>query len=139
MFIFLFVSYTKTNEKCGNYVLFPLLVLCTKVHSHLTFFVKTFLRIRNQHQILRFLISILKIFEEKKYFLGHISTFCKFLSRTSTKQLKKSKNVFYKCVLELALYPSIFVKSQNRCSLICILKLDLVSKHYRRQKGRPMS
>ncbi len=36
----------------------------------------------------------------KKYFLGHISTSCKLLSQTRTKRRNKTKNVFYKCVLE---------------------------------------
>ena len=36
----------------------------------------------------------------KKNILGHISTFCKLWSPTRTKRLKKTKNVFYKCVLE---------------------------------------
>jgi hypothetical protein len=35
-----------------------------------------------------------------KYFLGHISTFCKLLSQTRTKGAKKSEKIFYKCVLE---------------------------------------
>jgi hypothetical protein len=37
----------------------------------------------------------------EKYFLGHIRTFGKLLSQTRTKRRKKTKNVFYKCVLEI--------------------------------------
>jgi hypothetical protein len=80
-------------------------------------------------QILRFLIPLLKLIESmwKKYFWGHISTCCKLLSQTRTKQLKKTKNVFYKCVLEFnfsSIHGSVQLifskKSQNRCSLMAI-------------------
>ena len=41
----------------------------------------------------------------KKKFLGHISTFFKLWSQTRKKRLKKSKNVFRKCVLDLNFAP----------------------------------
>jgi hypothetical protein len=38
----------------------------------------------------------------KYYFLGHIIIICKLWSQTRAKRLKKSKNVFYKCLLEFS-------------------------------------
>jgi hypothetical protein len=94
------------KDKFRNYVLLPLLVPCTKVHSHITFFVKTFLLLFHFEISIKFCVFFTHIKNIwKKIFWGHISTFCKLLSRTRKKRLKKSKNVFYKCGLELALYP----------------------------------
>jgi hypothetical protein len=50
---------------------------------------------------LRFLISFLK---EKKFW-GHIRTFWKHWSQTRKKRLKKSKNIFSKCVLDFNFAP----------------------------------
>ncbi len=44
-------------------------------------------------------------FFQKKFFLGHISTFIKLWSQTRKKRLKKSKNVFCKCVLDFNVAP----------------------------------
>ncbi len=45
-------------------------------------------------------------FFSKKFFLGHISTFFKLWSQTRKKRLKKSKNVFSKCVLDFNFAPN---------------------------------
>ncbi len=42
---------------------------------------------------------------KKKTFLGHISTFFKLWSQTRKKRLKKSKNLFCKCVLDFNFAP----------------------------------
>ncbi len=59
----------------------------------------------------RFKLSIKLIPKSKsvvtKYFLGHISIFCKLLYQIPTKSIIKSKNVFHKCVLEFN-FASIF-------------------------------
>ncbi len=59
-------------------------------------------------------------------FLGHIITFFNLWSQTRKKRLKKSKNVFSKCVLDFNFAPikgSVFFiflkKSQIRCTLNC--------------------
>jgi hypothetical protein len=57
-------------------------------------------RIRNQHKILRFLIPIFYFW--KNNFFDHIGTFCELWSQLRTNRLKKTKNVFCKCVLELS-------------------------------------
>ena len=44
-------------------------------------------------------------FFQKKFSLGHISTFCKLWSQMRKKRLKKSKNVFCKCVLDFNFAP----------------------------------
>ncbi len=44
-------------------------------------------------------------FFQKKFFLGHISTFFKLWRQTRKKRLKKSKNVFSKCVLDFNFAP----------------------------------
>jgi hypothetical protein len=67
---------------------------CNFLHVH---FLLLFQRFKISIKFL--MIPILKIFG-KIYFLGHISTFCKLLSQTRMKWRKKTKNVFYKCVLE---------------------------------------
>ena len=60
-------------------------------------FFKLFLRIRNQREILRFFIPILKYF--------NISTFCNIRSQMRKKRLKKSKKIFCKCVLDFNFAP----------------------------------
>ncbi len=44
-------------------------------------------------------------FVKKKFFLGHISTFFQLWNQTRKKRLKKSKNVFCKCVLDFNFAP----------------------------------
>jgi hypothetical protein len=44
-------------------------------------------------------------FFQQNFFGGHISTFCKLWSEMRKKRLKKSKNVFCKCVLEFNFAP----------------------------------
>jgi hypothetical protein len=102
--------------------IFHLLELCTKVLSPLTFFVKTFLilfqRIRSRHQILCFFIPILKIFG-KNFWGGHISTFWKLISQTSSKHWK---TFFFMCNrIQFCIHPwvrtfNIFKNCKNRCS-----------------------
>jgi hypothetical protein len=71
------------------------------VHISITFllitffgciFSKLFQRIRNQREILRFLISILNFCS--------FSTFCNLSLQIRKKWLKKAENLFYECVLE---------------------------------------
>ncbi len=63
---------------------------------------------------------------KKKHFFWYISTFWKLWSQMRKKRLKKSKNVFCKCVLDFNFAPikgSVFFilkKSQIRCTLLCI-------------------
>ncbi len=78
--------------------------------KHLKYFL-----IRNQREILRFLTPF--VIFQKKNFLGHISTFFKLWSHTRKKRLKKSKNVFCKCVLDFNFAPikgSVFFISKKK-------------------------
>jgi hypothetical protein len=83
--------------------IFSLLLMFVKLVLLITFFgcifSQLFQRIRSQREILRFLTPFL-IFFQKIFFLGHISIFFKLWSQTRKKRLKKSKNVFSKCVLD---------------------------------------
>ncbi len=60
-------------------------------------------------------------FFKKNFFLGHISTFFKLWSQTRKKRLKKSKNVFCKCVLEIQ-----FCTHQRVCILYFLKKVKFV-------------
>jgi hypothetical protein len=68
----------------------------------ITFFVGIFLQlfqlIQNQHQILRFLTPMSKTFE-KNIFWIILALFANYEVKRA-KRLLKSKNIFYKCVLE---------------------------------------
>ncbi len=75
-----------------KYALFSLLLMFVKLVLLVTFFCA-------------FFISFFCIFLQKKIFWGHISTFCKLWSQTRKKRLKKSKNVFCKCVLDFNFAP----------------------------------
>jgi hypothetical protein len=78
------------SEKRGDIsVTFLLITFC--VH-----FSKLFQRIRNQREILRFLIPILNFLIN--FFFAFISTFCKLALAQETVQ--KRKIFFYECVLE---------------------------------------
>jgi hypothetical protein len=57
--------------------------------------------IRNQREILGFYDT----FFDKKKIVGHISTFFRLWSQMHKKRLKKSKNVFGKCVLDFNFAP----------------------------------
>jgi hypothetical protein len=61
-------------------------------------FSKLFQRIRNQREILRFLIPILIFW--KKIFFALISTFLNFDCKCAGNSSKKRKIFFYECVLE---------------------------------------
>ncbi len=101
----------------------PVRQTCFACNFFLVHFLQLFQRIRNQREILRFLIS----FSIKKKFLGHIGTFCKLWSQMHKKRLKISKNVFCKCVLDFNFAPItgsvffIFKKSLIRCTLVVTL------------------
>ncbi len=56
-----------------------------------------------------FFIFILKMFE--KIFLGSYWHFLQLLSQMPTKWLKKSKNFFYKCVLEFNFFIYIWIRT----------------------------
>jgi hypothetical protein len=116
--------------------LFSLLLMFVKLVLLITFFwcifSQLFQRIRNQREILRFLTPF-SIFFKTKIFLGHFSTFFKLWNQTRRKRLKKSKNLFSKCVLDFnfcthqrvcILY--FLKKSQIRCTLMDILLKMLI-------------
>jgi hypothetical protein len=88
-------TFTHVRQTCFAYNLF------------LVHFLKTFSKNSKSAQNYGFLISFL-IFSKK---IGHISTFLKLRSQTRKKRLKKSKNIFCKCVLV-----SIFHPSKGLCS-----------------------
>jgi hypothetical protein len=113
-----FESVEKVLKKCAKKkllaktwrknALFSLLLMFVKLVLLITFFwcifSQLFQRIRNQREILRFFKTFFDFFK-KNYFLGHISTFFKLWSQTRKKRLKKSKNVFCKCVLDFNFAP----------------------------------
>jgi hypothetical protein len=86
------------TEKCTFFTFTHVRQTCFAYNFFFVHFFQLFQWIRNQHEILRFLTPFL-IFS-KTIFLGHISTFSNFKSQLRKKQLKKSKNVFSKCVLD---------------------------------------
>ncbi len=72
-------------------------------------------------------------FFQKTFFLGHIGTFFKLWSQMRKKRLKKSKNVFCKCVLDFNFAPIkgsvflIFYKKSN--SLYPIVHITTIMKY----------
>jgi hypothetical protein len=110
---------------CRNYVLFHLSVLCFQPNNFLRVnFFATFSTDLNSASNYAFFDTHIKIIW-KKYLFGHISTFCKLWSQTRAKRLQKSKNIFYKCVLEFNFASFngsglliIYKKTLNRCSLL---------------------
>ncbi len=79
----------------------------------LVHFSKLFQRIRNQREILRF-FTYFSIFSNKKFFLGHISTFFELWLQMRRKRLKKTENLF------LWMYLRISLCNHQR---VCITKL----------------
>ncbi len=108
-------------KRDGNMHFFSLLLMFVKLVLLVTFFWCIFLplfqRILNQREILRF--WYLFGFFCQKIVMGHISTFGKLWSQMRKKRLKKSKNVFCKCVLDFNFAPItgsvlfIFLKKSN--------------------------
>ena len=81
--------------------LFSLLLMFVKLVLLLPFFCAFFNNFFNEFEIsVKFCVfwHLFRVFP-KKFFLGHISTFFKLWSQTRKKRLKKSKNLFSKCVL----------------------------------------
>ncbi len=91
------------TEICPFSLLLMFVKLVLLVTSFWYIFLQLFQRIRNQREILRFWYFF--VFFAKKFFLVHISTFCKLWSQMRKKRLKKSKNVFCKCVLDFNFAP----------------------------------
>ncbi len=96
-----------TQKKLQAKLVWRTWVKVKKVHISVTFllitffwfiFSKFFQRIRNQREILRFLIPILNFLI--KICLALISTFCTLWLQMRRKWLKKMEIFFYECVLE---------------------------------------
>ncbi len=113
--------------------LFHFLLMFVKLFLLITFF-GAFLTTFSTDSISAWNPAFFDIFSDflsKKDYLGHMSTFCKLWSRTRKKRLKKSKNVFSKCVLDSILHPSkdlyssISKKRQIRCTLMSSCRGDL--------------
>ena len=90
-------------EKCTFYAFTHVRQICFAYNFFWCIFLQLFQRIRNQRETLRF--WHLFWFKKKKIFLGHICTSFKLWSQTRKKRLKKSKNVFCKCVLDFNFVP----------------------------------
>jgi hypothetical protein len=88
--------------------LFSLLLMFVKLVLLITFFGAFFYNFFNGFKIsVKFCVfwHLFRFFQKKIFFLGHISTFFELWSQTRKKRLKKSKKVFFKCVLDFNFAP----------------------------------
>ncbi len=74
--------------------------ICFAYNFFVLIFMKLFQRIWNQHEILRFLIPILNILKQFFFLYQHILI---TLQPNADEKAQKTKNVFYRCVLEFNL------------------------------------
>jgi hypothetical protein len=92
------------TEKCPFFTFIHVRQTCFAYNFFLVHFFTTFSTDSKSAWNSAFLTPF-AIFFKKNIFLGHISTFFELWSQTRKKRLKKSKNVFCKCVLDFNFAP----------------------------------
>ncbi len=99
------VSSKNVTEKCTFFTFTHVRQTCFAYNFFWCIFSQLFQRIRNQREILCFFYTFFD-FCQKTFFRSYcISPFLKLWSQTRKKRLKKSKNVFSKCVLDFNFAP----------------------------------